>query len=104
MKRAAFVMKLKPGFEAEYKRRHDEIWPELVEELEAAGVSDYSIYLDRKTLTLFAFQKVKDHNSSDKLPSQAIVKKWWKYMADIMDTNPDSSPVSIPLEEVFHMD
>jgi L-rhamnose mutarotase len=104
MTRVASVMKLKPGFEAEYKRRHDEIWPELVKELEAAGVSDYSIYLDRKTLFLFAFQKVKDHNSSALLPAQPIVKKWWKYMADIMDTNPDNSPVSIPLEEVFHMD
>jgi L-rhamnose mutarotase len=104
MKRAAFVMKLKPGFEKEYKRRHDEIWPELVKELEAAGVSDYSIYLDEATLTLFAFQKLKDHNSSALLPSQPIVKKWWKYMADIMETNPDSSPVAVDLREVFHMD
>jgi L-rhamnose mutarotase len=104
MTRAAFVMKLKPGFEVEYRRRHDEIWPELVRELEAAGVSDYSIYLDERTLFLFAFQKLKDHNSSAALPDQPIVKKWWKHMADIMDTNPDSSPVSIPLKEVFHMD
>jgi L-rhamnose mutarotase len=104
MTRAAFVMRLKPGFEAEYQRRHDEIWPELVKELEAAGVSDYSIYLDERTLTLFAFQKLKDHNASALLPTQPIVKKWWKHMADIMDTNPDSSPVSIPLKEVFHMD
>ena len=104
MMRSAFVMKLKAGFEAEYKRRHDEIWPELVKELEGAGVSDYSIYLEESTLTLFAFQKLKDHNRSDLLPSQAIVKKWWKYMADIMETNPDNSPVSVPLKEVFHMD
>ncbi|HTP57670.1 MAG TPA: L-rhamnose mutarotase [Spirochaetia bacterium] len=104
MRRAAFTMKLKLGFQAEYKRRHDEIWPELVKELEAAGVSDYSIFLDESTLTLFAFQKVKDHDTSALLPATAIVKKWWKYMADIMETNPDNSPVQGELKEVFHMD
>ncbi len=104
MKRKAFKMKLKPGFEEEYKRRHDKIWPELVEELEKAGVSDYSIYLDRETLFLFAFQKLKDHNTSDDLHNKHIVKKWWKYMSDIMETNPDNSPVAINLKEVFHMD
>jgi len=104
MRRAAFTMKLKPGFQAEYKRRHDEVWPELVKELEAAGVSDYSIFLDESTLTLFAFQKVKDHDTSALLPSAAVVKKWWKHMADIMETNPDSSPVQGELKEVFHMD
>ena len=104
MRRAAFTMKLKPGFEAEYRRRHDEVWPNLVKELEAAGVSDYSIYLDPSTQTLFAFQKVKDHDTSALLPSRPIVKKWWKYMADIMETNPDNSPVQVALTEVFHMD
>ena len=104
MMRSAFTMKLKPGFEAEYKRRHDAIWPELVRELEAAGVSDYSIYLDESTLTLFAFQKLKDHHTSDALPSREVVKRWWKYMADIMETNPDNSPVVADLREVFHMD
>lgn len=104
MRRAAFTMKLKPGFEAEYKRRHDEIWPELVRELEAAGVSDYSIYLDESTLTLFAFQKLKDHDTSGALPTREVVKRWWKYMADIMETNPDNSPVVADLKEVFHLD
>lgn len=104
MTRLAFKMKLKPGFEDEYKKRHNEIWPELLKELEDAGVSDYSIYLDPETLILFAFQKVKDHNSSAELPERRIVKKWWKYMADLMDTNPDNSPVQKELVEVFHMD
>lgn len=104
MIRQAFKMKIKHGAEQEYKRRHDEIWPELVKELEAAGVSDYSIYLDEETLTLFAFQKLKDHNASAALPQTAIVKKWWSSMADIMETNPDHSPLSVPLPEVFHMD
>ena len=103
MKRNAFAMKLKPGFEEEYKRRHDEIWPELSQVLTEAGVSDYSIYLDEDTLTLFAFQKLDETNTSDDLPQHPVVKKWWAYMADIMDTNPDNSPISIPLEEVFYM-
>jgi len=104
MKRVAFKMKLKKGFEEEYKKRHDEIWPDLVKELEEAGVSDYSIYLDNETLFLFAFQKVKDNNQADELPNKKIVKKWWNYMADIMDTNDDNSPVATELKEVFHMD
>ena len=104
MKRNAFKMKLKEGFEEEYKKRHDEIWPELHEELSKAGVSDYSIYLDEETLTLFAFQKLRENNTADDLPNTEIVKKWWAYMADIMETNSDNSPVCIPLKEVFHMD
>ena len=104
MRTVAFTMKLKAGFEAEYKKRHDEIWPELVKQLEDAGVSDYSIFLDPKTLVLFAVQKVKDHDTSAELPQTAIVKKWWKFMGDIMETNPDHSPVSVDLVTVFHMD
>ena len=104
MQRNAFKMQLKPGYEAEYKKRHDEIWPELAEELSKAGVSDYSIFLDEETLTLFAVQKLADDNTADELPETAIVKKWWAYMADIMDTNPDTSPICIPLKEVFHQD
>ncbi|GHU55749.1 L-rhamnose mutarotase [Spirochaetia bacterium] len=104
MKRNAFAMKLKPGSEKEYKRRHDEIWPELKAELRKAGVSDYSIYLDSKTNTLFAFQYLADDASDDELPQKDIVKKWWAQMTDLMDTNPDNSPVSDTLEEMFHMD
>ncbi len=104
MRRNAFTMKLKPGFEEEYKRRHDEIWPELARELEAAGVRDYSIYLDEESGTLFAFQKLTDDNSADSLPQNPVVRKWWDYMADIMEVNADNSPVEKPLREVFHMD
>lgn len=104
MIRNAFVMKLKPGFAAEYKKRHDAIWPELAKELAAAGISDYSIFLDERTLFLFAVQKLTDHNTAAVLPQAAIVKKWWAYMQDIMETNPDHSPMALPLTEVFHMD
>lgn len=102
MIRNAFKMKLKPGFEAEYKKRHDEIWPELSTLLTEAGISDYSIFLDEETLTLFAVQKLAVGHSADLLPSHPIVKKWWAYMADIMETHPDNSPVATPLSEVFH--
>ena len=104
MLRNAFTMQLKPGFEEEYKRRHDEIWPELSETLARAGISDYSIFLDERTLTLFAVQKLTEDNTAGDLPKLPIVKKWWAFMADIMETNPDNSPVCIPLSEVFHMD
>jgi L-rhamnose mutarotase len=104
MKRKAFAMRLRPGYEGEYKKRHDEIWPELKAELRKAGVSNYSIYLDKKTNTLFAFQHLADDASDGELANQKIVKKWWHMMKDIMDTNPDESPVSDTLEELFHMD
>ncbi len=104
MKRIAFKMKLKDGFEDEYKKRHEKIWTELIKVLEDAGVCDYSIYLDKETNILFAFQKVKDHNQIDGLPNNEIVQKWWAMMGDIMDTNVDQSPVATDLIEVFHMD
>lgn len=102
--RHAFKMKLKPGYEAEYKKRHDDIWPELSDLLSDTGIQDYSIFLDEETLTLFAVQKISKDFDHDLLPNHPIVKKWWAYMADIMDTNPDNSPVAKPLKEVFHLD
>lgn len=103
MKREAFKMYLKPGFEKEYKKRHAAIWPELKKLLEESGVSDYSIFWDKETNILFAVQKTEGNGSQD-LGDNPIVQKWWAYMTDIMDTNPDNSPISIPMEEVFHMD
>lgn len=103
MQRLAFKMKLKEGKKNEYKKRHDALWPELEELLKAQGVSEYSIFLDKDTHTLFAFQKVSGEEGSQELADNPIVKKWWDYMADIMEVNPDNSPVSIPLEEVFYL-
>ncbi len=104
MKSVAFKMKLKPGFLTEYKKRHDEIWPALAEELINAGITDYSIFYDEETDALFAVQKQAENNTADLLPQTEIVRKWWKFMAEIMETNPDHSPVSLPLTEVFHQD
>ncbi len=101
--KAAFKMKLKPGFAPEYQKRHNEIWPELSALLKANGISDYTIFLDEETHTLFAVQKLSGQSSQD-LGQTEIVQKWWAYMADLMETNPDHSPVSVPLKEVFHLD
>jgi L-rhamnose mutarotase len=103
MKRFAFKMKLKPGFKDEYKKRHDEIWPELKALIQSTGVSDYSIFLDEETNILFAVQKQDGEASSQDLGTNPVVKKWWNYMSDIMEANPDKSPVTIPLQEVFYM-
>jgi L-rhamnose mutarotase len=101
--KVAFAMKLKPGYADEYKKRHDAIWPELAQLLKDNGISDYSIFLDESSNTLFAVQQQSGSSSQD-LGSTAIVQKWWAYMADIMETNPDHSPVSTPLPQVFHLD
>lgn len=101
--RIAFKMKLFPGCEAEYKKRHDELWPELSALLKQAGVSEYSIFLDEETGSLFGFLKADDPKLLDSLPAQAIMQKWWAYMSDIMESNHDNSPVSIPLKEVFYL-
>lgn len=99
----AFKMKLKPGFAEEYQKRHDAIWPELSKLLKDNGISDYTIFLDEETNTLFAVQQQSGSSSQD-LGQTEVVQKWWAYMADIMETNPDYSPVSIPLKKVFQLD
>ncbi|QEC80235.1 L-rhamnose mutarotase [Mucilaginibacter ginsenosidivorax] len=103
MDRVAFKMKLFPGFEQEYKKRHDEIWPELSALLKDTGISDYAIFLDEDTNNLIGVLKVADKTMLDTLPANAIMQKWWAYMGDIMESNPDNSPVSTPLREVFYL-
>ncbi len=103
MQRMAFKMKLLKGNEAEYKRRHDELWPELASLLKDTGISDYAIFLDEATGSLFAVLKATDPSALDNLPANAVMQKWWGYMKDIMETNADHSPVSIPLQEVFYL-
>lgn len=97
-------MKVKPGVIEAYKKRHEDLWPELHRALKDAGISEYSIFYDRETHVLFAFQKQAGEQGSQDLGKTEIVQRWWEYMADIMETNPDNSPVSIPLEEVFFME
>jgi len=101
--RFAFKMRLDPGQEAEYRRRHDAIWPELSVLLRESGISNYSIHLDPETLTLFGYLERRPDHAMEALPQHPVMKRWWAHMADIMATNPDGSPVAMPLEEVFYL-
>jgi L-rhamnose mutarotase len=101
--RIGFKMQLHHGCLEEYKRRHDHLWPELKELLKTAGISEYSILFDETTYCLFGVMKVKDPAALDHLPADPVMKKWWAYMRDMMETNDDNSPVSIPLKEVFYL-
>jgi len=103
MQRVAFKMKMLPGTKAEYIRRHNEVWPEIAELIKRSGISDYSIFLDEETNTLFGVQKVEGNVGSQDLGFAEIQKKWWNYMSDISVVNPDNSPVTVLLEEVFYL-
>lgn len=103
MTRLAFKMKLYPGYEAEYKKRHDELWPDLEALLKETGISEYSIFLDEETNYLFGVLTAEDPARMDQLPDHPVMRRWWAYMADIMESNADNSPVSIPLKEVFFL-
>jgi L-rhamnose mutarotase len=103
MKYVAFKMQLHPGFEAEYKKRHNEIWPDLKALLTTSGISNYHIYLDEPTGALFATMEVADQNTADDNKNHPIMKRWWDYMSDIMESNLDKSPMATPLTEVFYL-
>jgi len=103
MQRVGFKMRLFKGYAQEYKKRHDGIWNELRELLKQAGIKDYSIFLDEESNNLFAYLTVEDTKKLDELPQEPVMKKWWSYMKDIMETNEDNSPVSIPLKEIFYL-
>lgn len=96
-------MKLNPEMEEEYKKRHDEIWPDLVELLRSAGISDYSIHLDRETGILFGVLWRVENHGMEQLPFEPLMQRWWAHMADLMVTGADNQPVATPLQTVFHL-
>ena len=104
MEKVAFKMQLLPGQADEYQRRHDAIWPELQQLLRDAGISDYSIFLDEETNTLFAVLRRRDGHRIDELAKSALMRRWWDHMADIMVVQDDLAPVQRPLRLVFHME
>jgi L-rhamnose mutarotase len=104
MEKIAFRMQLKPGRLAEYRQRHDAIWPDLVALLRDAGVRDYSIHHDPATDALFATLWRTDGHRMDMLPHDPVMRRWWESMAPLMETHADGSPVSIPLDTLFHLD
>ncbi len=104
MEKIAFKMQLKPGCAEEYRLRHDAIWPKLVDLLRVSGVRDYSIYLDEATLTLFAvLWRSADHRMAD-LPGHSVMREWWAFMADLMETHAGNEPVATPLPCIFHLE
>jgi L-rhamnose mutarotase len=103
MKRVAFKMQLHKGFEEEYKKRHNELWPQLEFLLKTTGIDDYSIFLDETTNSLFGVLKITNETNLQDLPHHPVMQQWWAYMKDIMESNEDNSPVSIPLKEVFYL-
>ena len=97
-------MKLYEGMEAEYEKRHNELWPEMIDMIHEYGGKNYSIFLDKETYTLFGYIEIESEERWAQTAQTDICKKWWAYMAPIMDTNPDNSPVSVDLKNVFHLD
>lgn len=103
MQKYAFRMQLHPGMADEYRRRHDAIWPELVDLLHKAGVQDYSIHLDPDTNALFAVLWRPDDHGMDNLATYPVMRRWWAHMADLMATHPDNEPVAVPLIPMFYL-
>jgi len=99
-----FKMQLNPGQAAEYERRHNELWPEMVDMLHAHGGKNYSIFLDPDTNVLYGYIEIENEELWNKSADTQINRKWWDFMADIMETNPDNSPVSHDLRLMFHLD
>jgi L-rhamnose mutarotase len=104
MIRKGFKMKLYPGQEAEYEKRHNELWLEMAAMIHEHGGSNYTIFLDKENNVLYGYLELEDEEKWSKSADTAICKKWWEFMADIMETNPDNSPVTVDLVEVFHLD
>lgn len=104
MFRRAFVMQVHADRHAEYERRHRPIWEELAQTLTDHGVHNYSIFLHAETSQLFAYVELEDEARWQAIAQTDVCRRWWAHMADIMETNPDSSPRAAPLREVFHLD
>ena len=103
MQTRAFRMNLNPGQGDEYRKRHDEIWPELAQALLHAGVVDYRIFLDEPSNALFAVLTVEDTHGLDELPGTALMQRWWRHMQDIMPSHAGGAPVSVDLLPMFHL-
>ena len=103
MIRKAFVMQVNPDAHEEYQRRHNPIWPELEAVLKSHGAHNYAIYLDKARNLLFAMVEIESEERWNAVASTDVCQRWWKYMTDVMPANPDNSPVSSELQEVFYL-
>lgn len=104
MIRKAFVMQVHPDQHEEYRKRHNPIWPDLEATLKSHGVHNYSIFLHSETSQLFAYVEIEDESRWQRIARTDICKKWWGYMQEVMSSNPDTSPQTLDLQEVFHID
>jgi L-rhamnose mutarotase len=104
MVRKGFKMFLYPGMAEEYEKRHNALWDEMKDMIHEYGGRNYSIYLDKETNVLYGYLEVESEEQWAKSADTPINRKWWDYMADIMETNEDNSPVCIDLTPVFHLD
>jgi L-rhamnose mutarotase len=104
MERYAFKMFLNPGQHKEYHKRHDALWPELSELLHSAGIRNYSIFLDEETHILFGYLERTTDHGMDHLPDHPVMRRWWDYMKDLMQTDATGAPIVIRITEVFHLD
>ncbi|MGE3273137.1 MAG: L-rhamnose mutarotase [Chloroflexota bacterium] len=105
MQRIAFIIHLKPGADpVEYRRRHDEIWPEMLEALRNAGISNYSIFRDGPRL--FAYLEVDDlQTMQERLAEDPVNARWQEYMRDLISIDLDpSTGFARLLPEMFHME
>lgn len=102
--RKAFIMKLNPGCEEEYEKRHNPVWDDLKAVLKEHGVGNYSIFLDKESLQLFAYVEIKNEDQWNKIAETEACRRWWDFMRDIMSVNSDNSPQSKEIKEVFHLD
>lgn len=103
MIRKSFVMSVNPGQEVEYERRHRPIWDELAKVLKAHGAHNYSIFFHPGTHQLFGYVEIEDEARWAAVAQTPVCQRWWKYMSDVMPSNPDHSPVAQELREVFHL-
>ncbi|MGB7840702.1 MAG: L-rhamnose mutarotase [Terrimicrobiaceae bacterium] len=104
MQRKAFVMSVNAGMEEEYEKRHSPIWPELEAALKEHGVLNYSIFLHPETRQLFGYAEIEDEERWSAIANTEVFQRWWAFMKEIMPGNPDNSPISRELKEVFHID
>jgi len=103
MEQIAFTMQLRAGCAEQYRQRHDAIWPELSALLHEAGIRDYSIFLDPGSGKLFAVLRRIPEHTMDDLPGHPVMRRWWTFMADLMETAPDHQPLTQSLASVFHL-
>lgn len=98
----AFCLRLRAGHEAEYQRRHDDLWPDMRRALLDAGLLHYEIYLEPQSLLLFIFMVRRSDHSMGDLQRNPVWRRWQHHMADIL-VQDNGLPLRVPLQRMFWM-